>query len=833
MPLLLRGQSCVIKDVLKEVKIMKKIIYKPEIDKKWQTKWRDTELYKFDINSDKPKLYLMEMFSYPSASKLQMGHWWNYSLPDSWGRMKRMQGYNVFHPMGFDAFGLPAENFAIKTGVHPKDSTENNISTMEDQLAAIGCTYDWDHEIKTCDPDYYKWTQWLFLQLYKNDLAYKKEALVNWCPKCQTVLANEQAAGGVCERCGSVVEQHNMSQWFFRITKYAEELLADLDKLDWPEKTKSIQRNWIGKSTGTEIKFNIKGMDKTISVFTTRVDTLMGLSYVVIAPESPLVDEITTENQKEIVLDYVKKALTKNEIERSSTSSEHEKTGVFTGAYAIHPLTGREVPVWVSDYVIASYGTGAVMAVPAHDSRDFEFALKFNLPISQVIRVEGQDSLPICDKGILVNSGKYDGMNFAQAKKAITADLEKIGMGCEKVTYRLRDWSVSRQRYWGAPIPVIYCENCGVVPVPEKELPVELPYDVKFLPTGQSPLRLCNEFVNTICPCCGKPAKRETDTLDTFVCSSWYELRYLENKNNEKPWGDDTVNKIMPVDKYVGGIEHAAMHLLYCRFIYKALRDMNLVKGDEPYLSLVHQGVIYGPDGARMSKTRGNTVAPDDYVLRYGSDVFRTYLAFGFEYTTGGAWKDSGISGIDSFFRRFTRMINSFLELEPGDEPMVIDKDVECVHHRTIKAVTGDVEKFHFNTAVARMMEFCNAITKYQAKDERNYAFEKVLIEDFTKMIGIFAPHFGEEIWEALGNEYSLFNQAWPEYDESKTIVATKDIAIQISGKIRGRITVNEEMSEEDIKKEAIANPGIQGYLEGKEIKKVIFIKGKLVSIVV
>ena len=816
------------------MKMVKKIVYKPDLDKKWQQKWKETELYKFDINSPKPKLYLMEMFSYPSASKLHMGHWWNYSLPDSWGRMKCMQGYNVFHPMGFDAFGLPAENYAIKTGIHPKDSTEGNIATMEEQLAAIGCTYDWDHEIKTCDPSYYKWTQWLFLQLYKHDLAYKKEALVNWCPKCQTVLANEQVAGGVCERCGSIVEQHNMSQWFFRITKYAEELLRDHSKLDWPEKTKSIQRNWIGRSSGTEIEFQVKDSDYRIKVFTTRVDTLMGLSYVVLAPESPLVKELTTPEQAETVAAYVQSAMRKNEIERTSTSAEYEKTGVFTGAYAIHPLNGEVIPVWVSDYVIASYGTGAVMAVPAHDTRDFEFANKFNLPIKQVIETEGRTELPICEKGHLINSGKYDGMDFEQAKTEMTKDLEVIHMGREKVTYRLRDWSVSRQRYWGAPIPIIYCDKCGIVPVPEKDLPVELPYEVKFMPTGQSPLSLCGEFIHTTCPCCGGPAKRETDTLDTFVCSSWYQLRYLENKDNEKPWGEDTIKKIMPVDKYVGGVEHAAMHLLYCRFIYKALRDMNLVEGDEPYLSLIHQGVIFGPDGARMSKTRGNTVAPDEYVEKYGSDVFRTYLAFGFEYTSGGAWKDSGISGIAAFFSRFSRMINSYLEYADSNQASEPEEDnaAEYVRHRTIKAVTEDVEKFHFNTAVARLMEFCTAIIKYQDGKKRNATYEKSLIEDFTKMIGIFAPHYGEEIWESLGNEYSLFNQPWPELDENKLVQKQKEIAVQVSGKVRGRLLVSEDMSDEEIRSAVVLVPSIQPYLKGKEIKKIIIIKGKIVSIV-
>ena len=808
--------------------------YSSSIDSKWQKKWKDTDLYRFDVNSDKKKIYLLEMFSYPSASKLHMGHWWNYSLPDSWGRMKRMQGFNVFHPMGFDAFGLPAENYAIKTGIHPKDSTNENIATMEQQLASIGCTYDWSHEIKTCDPSYYKWTQWLFIQLYKHGLAYKKEALVNWCPKCNTVLANEQAAGGVCERCGSTVEQRNMSQWFFKITDYAEELLSGHDKLDWPERTKSIQKNWIGRSTGTEVSFKVENSEEVISVFTTRVDTLMGLSYIVLAPESPLALKLTTPEQKDAVENYIREAMKKNEIERSSTSADYEKTGVFTGSYAVHPLTGKTVQVWISDYVIASYGTGAVMAVPAHDERDFEFATKFNLPINRVITAKnGDEELPYCEKGILINSGKYDGMDFAAAKKAMTDDLAAMGMGSEKVTYRLRDWSVSRQRYWGCPIPVIYCDKCGVVPVPEEQLPVELPYDVEFMPTGESPLKSCESYVNTTCPCCGGKAKRETDTLDTFVCSSWYQLRYPENTRDDVPFGEDTVNKFMPVDKYVGGIEHAAMHLLYCRFIYKALRDMGYVKGDEPYPSLVHQGVIFGPDGARMSKTRGNTVAPDEYVSKYGSDVFRTYLAFGFEYTAGGAWKDSGIEGISSFFRRFTRMIESFIENEKNLTGTAIDEETDRIRHKTIKAVTNDVEAFHFNTAIARLMEFVNAIIKYQSGDNRNPAFERSLIEDFVKMIGIFAPHYGEELWEALGNEYSLFNQKWCVCDESKIVMNQFEVAVQVCGKIKDKMMVSADSSEDEIKTAALALEKVKSFIGDKPVKKVIVIKNRLVNIVV
>ena len=813
---------------------MKKLGYNRSIDEKWQAKWKDTDLYHFDINSDKEKIYLLEMFSYPSASKLHMGHWWNYSLPDTWGRMKRMQGYNVFHPMGFDAFGLPAENYAIKTGIHPKDSTNENIATMEKQLASIGCTYDWSHEIKTCDPSYYKWTQWLFIQLYKHGLAYKKEALVNWCPKCNTVLANEQAAGGICERCKSIVEQRKMSQWFFKITDYAEELLRDHDKLDWPERTKAIQKNWIGRSTGTEVSFNVVDSDEKITVFTTRVDTLMGLSYVVLAPESELALKLTTPEQKDAVEAYIKEAMKKNEIERSSTSAEYEKTGVFTGSYAVHPLTGKTVQVWISDYVIASYGTGAVMAVPAHDERDFEFATKFGLPISRVITAgEGDETLPYCEKGVLINSGKYDGMSFAEAKKAMTEDLAAMGMGCEKVTYRLRDWSVSRQRYWGCPIPVIYCDDCGVVTVPEEQLPVELPYDVEFMPTGESPLKSCESYVNTVCPCCGRKAKRETDTLDTFVCSSWYQLRYPENTRDDVPFGEDTVNKFMPVDKYVGGIEHAAMHLIYCRFIYKALRDMGYVKGDEPYPSLIHQGVIFGPDGARMSKSRGNTVAPDEYVSKYGSDVFRTYLAFGFDYSAGGAWKDSGIEAISSFFRRFTGIVESFTECGDDGAKLVTDADTERVMHKTIKAVTNDVDAFHFNTAIARLMEFSNAISKYQSGNNRNSAFERTLVENFIKLIGIFAPHYGEELWETIGNEYSLFNQSWPVFDESKIALDEFEVAVQICGKIKDRMMVSASSTEDEIKQAALALDKIKDAVGDKPVKKVIVIKNRLVNIVV
>ncbi|MDR1409818.1 MAG: leucine--tRNA ligase, partial [Oscillospiraceae bacterium] len=684
--------------------------YSQKVDQKWQKRWEDAGLYRFREGEKGKKIYLLEMFSYPSGSKLHLGHWWNYALPDSWGRMKHMQGFDVFHPMGFDAFGLPAENFAIRSGIHPKNSTETNIATMERQLREIGCTYDWDTELATCSPEYYKWTQWLFLQLYKHGLACRKEAPVNWCDSCKTVLANEQASGGECERCGNPVARRSMTQWFFKITDYAQELLNCLPSLDWPEKTKRIQENWIGRSAGAEVTFGVENKDLQITVFTSRVDTLMGLSYMVLAPESAYAQQVITPEQAEACAAYITETARKSEIERTGTADE--KTGVFTGSWAIHPLTGEKVPVWLADYVIATYGTGAVMAVPAHDERDYAFAAKYGLPIHEVIadRQGVSQPLPYCEHGSLINSGKYTGLSTEDAKKTIAADLAAINMGNEKINYRLRDWSVSRQRYWGAPIPIVYCEDCGAVPVPESELPVQLPYDVEFRPSGQSPLASHEGFLNCTCPKCGKPATREADTMDTFVCSSWYYLRYPDAHNAAEPWGADKAKYFMPVDKYVGGVEHAAMHLLYARFIYKALRDMGYVFGDEPFQSLVHQGVILGGDGYKMSKTRGNTVAPDEYVQKYGSDVFRLYLAFGFSYIDGGPWKDEGILAIARFFSKFQNAVETFIEESEDCKPAVPDKELDYVRHNTIRLVTADIERFQFNTAVARLMELVTAI---------------------------------------------------------------------------------------------------------------------------
>ena len=778
------------------------------------------------------------MFSYPSGSQLHAGHWFNYGPVDSWARFKRMQGYNVFQPMGFDAFGLPAENFAIKTGIHPQDSTIKNIAKMEEQLKAMGAMFNWENEVVTCSPEYYKWTQWLFLKLYEKGLAYRKKAPVNWCPSCQTVLANEQVVDGVCERCSTEVTKKDLTQWFFKITDYADELLDKLDGLDWPEKTVAMQKHWIGRSTGSQVNFKVKDSDLNFDVFTTRVDTLCGVSYVVLAPENPLVDEIVSAEQKEAVENYKEEAKKQSDIERQSIS--REKTGVFTGAYAIHPLTGKEVPIWVGDYVLATYGTGAVMAVPAHDERDFAFAEKFNLPINRVIEAKdgSETNLPFCEHGILVNSGEFDGLTTDEAKEKIVEKLASMGLGEKKVNFRLRDWLVSRQRYWGAPIPVVYCEECGIVPVPESQLPVELPYDVEFAPDGKSPLAKSEAFVNTTCPHCGKPAKRETDTLDTFVCSSWYYLRYPDNKNTEAPFNPELINKMLPVDKYVGGPEHACMHLLYARFITKALRDMGYLNFDEPFTSLTHQGLILGPDGLKMSKSKGNTISPDDYIKEYGADVFRMYLMFGFAYTEGGAWSDDGIKSVNRFVERIERIIDTAREaISKGENNKTTmdkaEKELNYWRHNTIKSVTDDTDKLQFNTAIARMMEFINALSKYTQEKEMNLDFLKDVVSDYLRLLAPFAPHFSEEQWSLLGNSYSIFNEAWPKFDPKALVKDEVEIAIQVNGKIKNKIMVSSDLDEEGIKAAALADEKIIASTEGKTVVKVIVIKGRLVNIVV
>ena len=825
--------------------------YSVDIDRKWQKKWAETGLYRFNPDRMDKKLYVLEMFSYPSGAKLHVGHWYNYSLSDSWARMKRMQGHEIFQPMGFDAFGLPAENYAIKTGIHPKDSTLSNIATMEQQLREMGGMFDWDAELATCMPDYYRWNQWLFLQLYKNGLAYRKNAPVNWCPNCNTVLANEQVDDGACERCGTEVTRKNLTQWFFKITQYAQELLDCLPDLDWPEKTKKIQTNWIGRSEGAEIVFGAEkdgqpvlddeGKAVSLPVFTTRADTVMGVTYVVVAPESDVCALLTTDACREAVQTYIEETRKVSDIDRMSTV--RAKTGVFTGSYAIHPLTGERVPIWAADYVIAGYGTGVVMAVPAHDERDFEFATRFGLPIKRVIRsADGSpDDLPFCEYGILTDSGPYDGLDFAAAVERIVGDLAAKNAGSLRISYRLRDWLVSRQRYWGTPIPIVYCDHCGTVAVPEDQLPVELPYDVAFTPDGESPLRKHAGFMNTTCPSCGGPATRDPDTLDTFVCSSWYQFRYVDNKNDQEAFSREKVDRMCPVDKYIGGAEHAAMHLLYARFITKALRDMGYLGFDEPFKSLVHQGTILGADGQKMSKSRGNTISPDEYIVKHGSDVFRMYLGFGFAYTDGGPWNDDGVKAI---VKLLTRVEHAVEETAPLAGPAAgiaegrpygaAEKDLQYARHYAIKSVSTDANRFQFNTSISRMMELLNAINQYQGlAGEKNRILLKACVRDLLLLMAPFAPHFCEEQWEKAGLPYSIFNQPWPVFDPAALVRDTVEIVVQVNGTIKYRIDVPSDASEADVRALIDADARTAPLLTGKQIVRFIYVRGRLANFVV
>ena len=805
------------------------------VERKWQAKWEKSKQNSFNKKNVDKKWYVLEMFSYPSGAKLHVGHWYNYGPTDSYARFKKLQGYEVFQPIGFDAFGLPAENYAIKTGIHPKDSTEKNIATMEQQLHDIGAMFDWSAEVKTCDEEYYRWTQWLFLQLYKKGLAYRKEALVNWCPSCETVLANEQVVDGKCERCGEAVVRKDMTQWFLKITDYAEELLDGLSTLDWPEKTKLMQKNWIGKSTGCEVNFECETGD-TVTVFTTRPDTLFGVDYVVLAPEHPLVKKLK-EAHPERAADidaYVAYAAAANDIDRLSTA--REKTGTFSGAYVTHPLTGKKLPVYLADYVLYSYGTGAVMAVAAHDERDYAFAKKYNLPVTQVIQKKGGETvLPFCEDGILVNSGEFDGLSGDEARDAIAAYLNKTGKGGKKVNYRLRDWSVSRQRYWGAPIPMIHCEKCGVVPVPEKDLPVKLPYDVEFRPTGKSPLAANEKFMNCTCPNCGGKAKRDPDTLDTFVCSSWYYLRYPDAHNEKQPFSKEIVDKMLPVDVYVGGAEHACMHLLYARFITKALRDMGYLRFDEPFRRLVHQGVILGPDGNRMSKSKGNVVSPDAYVEEYGSDVFRLYLMFGFSYTEGGPWNDDGIKSIARFLDRVERLVKKAAESEDGKsgEKTAAEKELDYAKNYAAKNITRDMEAFSFNTSVARLMEYMNALQKYETAATYDAKFFKACVNDFIVMLAPFTPHFAEELWEMTGHKTSVFDERYPVADESALVRDETEYAVQINSKIKAKMMIAKNLTNEEIQSAVCADPQITPLLEGKTVKKCIVVPNRLVNLIV
>jgi leucyl-tRNA synthetase len=815
-----------------------------EIEKKWQDFWSEKNVYKTDLTILDNKLYCLVMFIYPSGAKLHIGHWYNYGPTDSWARYKKLKGFNVFEPMGYDAFGLPAENYAIKTGVHPYDSTMKNIDDIRKQLKKMGCMYDWNAELMTCVPEYYKWNQWLFLQLYKKGLAYRKNAPVNWCPSCQTVLANEQVlSNGTCERCGTVVIQKNLTQWFFKITEYAEELLRDLDKINWPEKTKLMQRNWIGKSTGTNVKFKIEGFKDEITVFTTRPDTLFGVTYVVLAPEHTLVDKLTTPDYKKQVDEYRESIKSLTEIERTSTVKE--KTGVPIGVNAINPVNNEKVPIWIADYALATYGTGCVMAVPAHDERDFEFAKKFNLPVRKVILEKGknpEDELKeaFIDVGTMINSGMFNGLNSDNGIEKISDYLEQKSLGSRKVNFRLRDWLISRQRYWGTPIPIIHCESCGEIPVSEDELPVELPYDVEFNPLGKSPLISNEKFMNVKCPNCGGNAQRDPDTMDTFVDSSWYYFRFLDPNFKEKMFDDKLGNQWIPVDMYVGGAEHATMHLLYARFIHKFLRDIGMTKSDEPFSTLIHQGTITNL-GAKMSKSKGNVVNPDTFIEKYGSDVFRLYLMFMGPYDLGGDWNDHGIVGIDRFIQRTFELYIKYKNAKINNpvpekfELFSLNEDEKTIYRKvnqTIHKFDEEINNFRFNTALASLMELMNEL--YKSLEKCNPSLQAYSLERFAAMISPVAPHLGEECWQLIGNDQSIFEQTkWFQPDQSALIEDKVTMAVQVNGKLRATLEVALDSDQSFVKNVAFNENSIKRHTEGKTIVKEIFVKNKIYNIVV
>ena len=814
-----------------------------EIETKWQKFWEENQTFKTDFNDLEKKLYTLVMFIYPSGAKLHIGHWYNYGPTDSWARFKRLRGYNVFEPMGYDAFGLPAENYAIKTGIHPYDSTMKNIEDIREQLKKMGCMYDWDAELMTCDPEYYKWNQWIFLQLYKKALAYRKNAPVNWCPNDQTVLANEQVLNdGSCERCGTQVMQKNLYQWFFKITDYAEELLQGLDKIHWPEKTKLMQRNWIGKSEGAEVSFKVVGSDEEIKVFTTRPDTLFGVTYVVLAPEHHLVDKLTTEEFRKSINDYRESAKSLTEIERTSTVKE--KTGVPTGAFAVNPMNNEKVPVWIADYALITYGTGCVMAVPGHDERDYEFAKKFNLEIRKVILQDGTNESgeleqAFVDVGTMVNSGQFNGLRSDDGIKKVIKYLEENNFGKGKINYRLRDWLISRQRYWGTPIPIIHCSKCGEVPVEEIDLPVVLPYDVDFKLGGESPLARNEKYINLKCPSCGSDAKRDPDTMDTFVDSSWYYLRYLNPKISIAAFDDNLAKKWTPVDMYVGGAEHAVMHLLYARFFHKFLRDIGMVNSDEPFQTLVHQGTITN-SGAKMSKSKGNVVNPDELTGNYGADVFRMYLMFMGPYDQGGDWSDKGISGVDRFVQRsydlFNQHINVVKEVsikERYDIASLSDgeKKVYRKVNQTLHKLNEEIEHFRFNTAIAALMELINEL---KVLDKCNKEIQCYTLNRFATMIAPLAPHLGEECWQLFGNETSLFEKpVWFEVDKEALVEDNVNIAVQVNGKLRSTVSVPMNSEQETVKPVVLSDEKVTKFTEGKTIVKEIFVKNKIYNIVV
>lgn len=814
------------------------------IEAKWQAYWDAHDFYRVFEDPAKPKYYDLEMFPYPSGN-LHMGHVRNYAIGDVVARFKTMQGYNVLHPMGWDAFGLPAENAALKHGIPPAKWTYSNIENMKSQLKTLGISYDWDREVASCKPDYYKFTQWMFLKLYDKDLAYKRRAAVNWCPSCQTVLANEQVVDGCCERCETGVVRRQLEQWFFKITDYAQRLLDDLDSLPgWPEKVKTMQRNWIGRSEGLEFSLAIEGSDEPLTVFTTRGDTVFGVTYMVLAPEHPLVEKLVAGRpEEEAVKAFVDRIRTQSEIAR--TSSDAEKEGIFTGRYAINPMNAEKIPIWLANYVLMDYGTGAIMAVPAHDQRDFDFARKYNIPIRVVIQGadcpdSGDDLLEAyTGDGVMVNSGKFNGLSVEEGQKAIIKHMEKEGWGHGTVNFRLRDWLISRQRYWGAPIPIVYCPDCGTVPVPEKDLPVLLPEDVEFKPTGESPLNYVESFYKTTCPCCGGEARRETDTMDTFVCSSWYFERYCSPHNPDLPFTAEAVDYWMPVDQYIGGVEHAILHLMYARFFTKFLYDIKMLKCQEPFTNLLTQGMVL-KEGSKMSKTKGNVVSPEEIINTYGADTARLFILFASPPERDLEWSDQGVEGSYRFLNRVWRLVMEYAGLirETGDgrELGELDEDARQLHyktHATIKKVTEDIQgRFNFNTAVSAIMELTNTLNGYREAARPNPLVIKEAVVNLLLLLSPFSPHICEELWQSIGFEESIHLQKWPNYDPQALHQKEVEIVLQISGKVRDRITVPSGAGEDELRRVALDSKRIQEMLQGKTVVKVIVVPGKLVNIV-
>lgn len=814
-----------------------------QIEKKWQKYWEENRSFKTEEDPSKKKYYCLEMFPYPSG-KLHMGHVRNYTIGDVVARFKKMDGYNVLHPMGWDSFGLPAENAAIKHGIHPNIWTWDNINEMRKQLKELGLSYDWDREVATCHPDYYKWMQWIFIQFYKRGLAYKKENPVNWCPSCQTVLANEQVVEGCCERCKTPVGKKNLSQWYLKITDYAEKLLDNLEKLDgWPNKVKVMQKNWIGKSVGAEVQFKIKDSDETLTVFTTRVDTIYGTTYMVLAPEYPTVLSMVegTEYEKP-VKEYIEKVEHMNDIQRTSTTNE--KTGVFIGKYAINPFTKKENPIYISDYVLMGYGTGAVMGVPAHDQRDFDFATKFGLDIVPVVdpgdpEIDLNNLKAACAaEGTLINSGQFNGMNNRKAIDKFIEVVEKEGIGKKTVNYRLRDWLISRQRYWGTPIPMIYCEECGWVPEKEENLPVLLPTDVEFTGKGESPLATSKTFRDTVCPVCGRPAKRELDTMDTFLDSSWYFLRYCDPKNTEAPFDPKKAEYWMDVDQYIGGVEHAILHLMYSRFFQMAFYDMGLVKQEEPFKNLLTQGMV-NKDGKKMSKSLGNVVSPEDIIKKYGADTARLFILFAAPPDRELDWSDAGVEGSYKFLNRVYRLVYEIKAKYPVfpdafEVKTEEDKSLNYMLNAAIKKVSEDVGgRFSFNTAISSIMELVNEMYRYKESKDVNAGLLGKAAKELILILSPFVPHICEEMWQHIGQEQSVSTMRWPEFDESALVKDTVEIVVQINGKVKEKLMVDSNATKEELEKIAMENEKIQGLLQGKSVVKVIAVPSRLINIVV